>query len=121
MKKILHIIPVFSLLVIVFLTYANTVDDLDLWWHLKTGQVIFETLRIPDKDEFSYTSYVPGHIRNIGTEHGETTKLPSEDINRFLSSGFIKRNWLSQLIFYLTTTPDAMILAEPNVYYLVGD
>ena len=102
MKKILHIIPVFSLLVIVFLTYANTVDDLDLWWHLKTGQVIFETLRIPDKDEFSYTSYVPGHIRNIGTEHGETTKLPSEDINRFLSSGFIKRNWLSQLIFYLT-------------------
>jgi hypothetical protein len=42
-------------LVTVFLTYANEIDDLDFWWHLRAGELIYETHEIPQKDDFSYT------------------------------------------------------------------
>lgn len=100
-KKIIQIIPLLSLLIITFMTYANTIDDLDLWWHLKSGQVIYETHTIPQKDDFAFTSYIPENISKTGTEDVDTAGLTSEKINSFLSSGFIKRNWLSQLIFYV--------------------
>ncbi len=101
MKKIIQIIPVVSLLLIVFVKYADTVDDLDLWWHLKSGQVIYETHTIPERDHFAFTSYTTEKTSKIGTEKAATAGMPSERINSFLSSGFIKRNWLSQLVFYL--------------------
>jgi len=33
---------------------ANTAPDPDTWWHLKTGQLIFQTHSIPRRDPFSY-------------------------------------------------------------------
>ena len=99
-KKISIFLPISSLLILVFLTYANRVDDLDLWWHLKQGQLIYETHTIPQKDEFAYTTEIPESISKIGKNEVATTELPSESNNQYWSTS-IKRNWLSQLIFYL--------------------
>jgi hypothetical protein len=35
---------------------ANRLIDPDLWWHLKTGQLIVRTHAIPAVDPFSYTA-----------------------------------------------------------------
>ncbi|MEN8264959.1 MAG: tetratricopeptide repeat protein [Nitrospirota bacterium] len=101
-KKTLDSIPVISLLFIVFVTYANTIDDLDLWWHLKSGKYIYETKTVPDKDDFSFTSYISEDIRSIGKKNLSPSELPSDENNLFWSSSFMKRNWLSQIIFYIT-------------------
>lgn len=99
-KKISIFIPISSLLILVFLTYANKVDDLDFWWHLKSGQLIYETHTIPQKDYFSYTTEIPEGISKIGKSEVATTELPSENNNWFWSTN-LKHSWLSQLIFYL--------------------
>jgi len=38
------------------LTVRGRFDDPDMWWHLKTGQIICTTRRIPTTDIFSYTT-----------------------------------------------------------------
>ncbi len=89
-----------SLLLIVFLTYANRVYDLDLWWHLKNGQLIYETLSIPQKDYFAYTTEVPESISKIGKDEVASTELPLEGTHWFWSIN-LKGSWLAELIFYL--------------------
>jgi hypothetical protein len=98
--KISQNIIILSLLLIIFLTYANRVDDLDFWWHLKSGQFIFEKHTIPQKDYFSYTTEVPESISKIGKSEIALTELPSEKNNRYWTTN-LKSSWLSQLIFYL--------------------
>jgi hypothetical protein len=98
--KIPQNILILSLLIIVFLTYANNVDDLDLWWHLKQGQLIYETHAIPEKDYFAYTTYIPESISKIGKDEVTPAELPSEENNQYWLTS-IQRNWLSQLILYL--------------------
>lgn len=44
---------VFVLMLIMFMGAARPVFDPDFWWHLKTGQFIFETRTIPHADLFS--------------------------------------------------------------------
>lgn len=44
---------VFVLLLILFMGAARPIFDPDFWWHLKTGQFIFETRTIPHADIFS--------------------------------------------------------------------
>ena len=44
------------LLALGVLTVRNRFDDPDLWWHLKTGQIIWTTHTIPTRDIFSYTT-----------------------------------------------------------------
>jgi hypothetical protein len=44
------------LAVLAVLTVRSHFDDLDLWWHLKMGEVIWATHTIPLTDTFSYTS-----------------------------------------------------------------
>jgi hypothetical protein len=99
-KKISIFIPISSLLILVFLTYANKVDDLDFWWHLKSGQLIYETHAVPEKDNFAYTTEIPESISKIGKGEVATTELPSESGSWFWSTN-LKNSWLSQLIFYL--------------------
>lgn len=99
MKKIVNYIPVFSLLLIVFIVYANRVDDLDLWWHLKHGQLIYETRSIPQQDDFSYTTEMPESISAIG-KHEMAQEHSSKNTQWYWATS-IKRNWLSQLFFYL--------------------
>ena len=38
------------------LTVRSRFDDPDMWWHLKTGEVIWTTHTIPTTDLFSYTT-----------------------------------------------------------------
>lgn len=44
------------LLVLAVLTVRSRFDDPDLWWNLKTGEVIWTTHAIPVTDLFSYTT-----------------------------------------------------------------
>src|SRR3979490_1429822 len=42
--------------VLAVLTVRQRFDDPDMWWHLKTGEVIWTTHTIPTTDLFSYTT-----------------------------------------------------------------
>jgi hypothetical protein len=43
------------LVVLVTLTVRSRFNDPDLWFHLKTGEIIWNTHSIPRVDSFSYT------------------------------------------------------------------
>ncbi len=62
-----------SLVALMLLTVRSRFSDPDLWWHLKTGQIIWNTRHIPRVDLFSYTA--GGH-------------------------SWIAQEWLSQLTIY---------------------
>ena len=61
------------LTVLTVLTVRSRFNDPDLWWHLKTGEIIWNTHVIPAVDTFSYTA--AGHA-------------------------WVAQEWLSQLAFY---------------------
>jgi len=64
-----------GIIVLSFLMSFHTLTDTDIFWHLKTGQIIFETHRIPHQDIYSFTM--------AGKE-------------------WIDAQWLFQLMLYLT-------------------
>jgi hypothetical protein len=45
-----------SLTVLVVVTVRDRFSDPDMWWHLKTGEVIWTSHRVPTTDLFSYTT-----------------------------------------------------------------
>ncbi|HEX8458589.1 MAG TPA: hypothetical protein VF656_14920 [Pyrinomonadaceae bacterium] len=47
---------VFVLLAVIFTLTAGQITDPDFWWHLRTGQLIYETRAIPHADVFSFTA-----------------------------------------------------------------
>src|SRR5258708_608517 len=51
------------LAVLTVLTVRSRFSDPDMWWHLKTGEIIWKTHSIPQVDVFSFTTnhhaYVP--------------------------------------------------------------
>jgi hypothetical protein len=47
---------VFVLLASICTMSVETITDPDFWWHLRTGQLIFETRAIPHADVFSFTA-----------------------------------------------------------------
>ncbi|HCC56419.1 MAG TPA: hypothetical protein DEQ47_04020, partial [Solibacterales bacterium] len=46
-----------SLSVLALLTVRGRLNDPDFWWHLKTGEIIWNTHAIPRVDLFSYTTH----------------------------------------------------------------
>src|SRR5437867_8280544 len=44
------------LVVLTVLTVRSRLNDPDLWWHLKTGEIIWKTHSIPRVDLFSFTT-----------------------------------------------------------------
>ena len=44
------------LTVLAVFTVRNRFNDLDMWWHLKTGEIIWNTHTIPTADLFSFTT-----------------------------------------------------------------
>src|SRR5262249_52402244 len=38
-------------------TVSNRFNDPDLWWHLKAGEIVWNTHTVPTKDLFSFTAY----------------------------------------------------------------
>jgi hypothetical protein len=61
------------LIVLATSTVRSRFDDPDMWWHLKTGRIIWTTHTIPTTDVFSYT-----------THH----------------HAYVAHEWLSQLLIY---------------------
>lgn len=45
-----------ALLLLTFLVGCVEIEDPDLWWHLRTGQLIYERGEIPRHDWFTYTN-----------------------------------------------------------------
>ncbi|HJT86194.1 MAG TPA: hypothetical protein VJ732_00015, partial [Bryobacteraceae bacterium] len=62
------------------------IADSDFWWHLKTGQFIWQTHKLPVPDPFAYTTAV-FHPAYAG-----------EDLTRHFN---LTHEWLSQSLFYL--------------------
>jgi hypothetical protein len=71
---------------LLFIWFSPEVADSDTWWHLKTGQYIFQTHQLPDPDPFAFTT------KNAGAAY------PDEPIVRHFN---LTHEWLSQIIFYL--------------------
>lgn len=69
----------------VFSFFSVEIWDPDFWWHLKTGEYIYQTKSLPDSDPFSYTSF-----------SGNLIHQDSKRITFILS-----QYWLAQLVFFL--------------------
>jgi hypothetical protein len=50
------------LVVLMVLTVRNRFSDPDMWWHLKTGEIIWNTGHIPTTDTFSYTTHNQAYV-----------------------------------------------------------
>lgn len=50
-----HIIPAFIFFAAIFCLNTTPIDDGDLFWHVKTGQLIWDHKALPQSDPFSYT------------------------------------------------------------------
>ena len=66
--------------------FSTEIADTDFWWHLKTGQYVFEEHKLPVPDPFSYTS-----------DMGEAA-YPGEENIRYFN---LTHEWLSQLAWYV--------------------
>jgi tetratricopeptide (TPR) repeat protein len=75
-KRSANMLALLALTVAIFVTGLLSlfpIHSFDIWWHLRTGQLIVEQLRIPTADPFSYTA----------TDHP-----------------WVTHEWLSEVIFY---------------------
>jgi len=100
-KKVLPIILVVLFSLIVFVAYFNRIDDLDLWWHLELGELIFQTHALPGKDDFAYTTYVADDIaRHMGLDVPSASGLPFETKEFWINGQ--KRSWLADLVLYIS-------------------
>ncbi len=66
--------------------FSREFGDPDAWWHLKTGQYIWQNRALPVPDPFSYTAYM-----------GKPAYGGEEMTRRFN----LTHEWLAQVIFYL--------------------
>ena len=82
--KTLKLIVLILFFTSVFSLFSVRISDPDFWWHLKTGEYIYQTGSLPETDPFSYTSL---------------TKDPfSQESKR--SKFVLTQYWLAQLIIY---------------------
>jgi hypothetical protein len=82
--KISRIIFFILFFIFVFGLFSVEIRDSDFWWHLKTGEYIYQTWSLPDTDPFAYTSLTKDPV------HPESKRI------QFI----LKQYWLAQLIFY---------------------
>ena len=75
-----HLLALLFIAWVFSITTNFSLNDPDLWWHLKTGQMTLETHSLPDRDLFSYTT--PPHLSTVQKEG-------------------LRAHWLGQVIFYL--------------------
>jgi hypothetical protein len=80
----LKIIFISIVFVFVFGLFFVDIRDTDFWWHLKTGEYIYQTHSLPETDFFAYTSLTKDPI------HPESKRI------QFI----LKQYWLAQLFFY---------------------
>jgi len=65
--------------------FSAEISDADFWWHLKTGQYIFEKHALPVPDPFNFTTA------------GAATAYAGEDVTRHFN---LTHEWLAQLALY---------------------
>jgi hypothetical protein len=80
------------------LTVRERFDDPDMWWHLKTGEVIWTTHTIPTTDLFSYT-----------TNHHAW--IPHEWLSQVLMYGAYRLGGYSGLMLWLCFVTAALLIA----------
>ena len=66
--------------------FSTEIADTDFWWHLKTGQYVFEQHKLPVPDPFSYTS-----------DLGDPSYAGEENVRYFN----LTHEWLAQLVWYV--------------------
>ena len=86
------------LTVLAVLTLRSRFNDPDMWWHLKTGQIIWTTHTIPTTDLFSYT-----------TNHHAW--VPHEWLSQVLIYGAYKLDGYSGLMLWLCFFTAALLVA----------
>jgi len=86
------------LVVLSVLTARSHFDDPDMWWHLKTGEVVWTTHAIPVADLFSYT-----------TNH--QTSIPQEWLSQVAIYGAYKCGGFSGLMLLLCFLDAALLVA----------
>jgi len=86
------------LLGLVFLTYTNRVDDLDLWWHLKSGETVWHDRALPQHDPFSYTTGATAPFSAADQQALTHYQQPSAFQYWGVS---LRHSWLGQVLFYL--------------------
>jgi len=86
------------LAVLATLTVRSRFDDPDLWWHLKSGEVIWTTHTIPTADLFSYT-----------TNHHAT--IPHEWLSQLSIFAAYKLGAYSGLMLWLCCLTSAILIA----------
>lgn len=74
--------PLFFLALLVL--YVRPISDPDFWWHLKTGQWIWQNHTIPERDPFSFTTY-----EGINPAQGQRIKY------------ILTQYWGAQLFFFI--------------------
>lgn len=86
------------LVVLAVLTVRARFNDPDMWWHLKTGQIIWTTRTIPTTDLFSYT-----------TNHHSW--IPHEWLSQVLIYGAYRLGGYPGLMLWLCFLTAAMLIA----------
>ena len=86
------------LLVLAVLTMRARFDDPDMWWHLKSGEVIWTSHVIPTTDIFSYTTNHHAYI-------------PHEWLSQLLIYAAFKFGGYSGLMFWLCFFTSAVLIA----------
>ena len=93
------------LVVLAVLTVRSRFDDPDMWWHLKTGEIIWTTHTIPLTDIFSYT-----------TNH--QALVPQEWLSQVLIYGAYKWGGLSGLMLWLCVLSATLLIAGYGLCWL---
>jgi len=94
----LHLVSLAVLTITVFLTYANRVDNVDFWWHLKSGQAVVQARALPEKDVFSYTTGSSVHLTDKELTDAGISMRPSSFP---LWGTNLRQSWLGQVLFYM--------------------
>ncbi len=86
------------LIVLAFLTVRSRFDDPDMWWHLKSGEIILTTHTIPTTDIFSYT-----------TNH--QASVPHEWLSQVFIYGAYKAGGYSGLMLWFCILTSCLLVA----------
>ena len=80
------------------LTVRSRFDDPDMWWHLKTGQIIWTTRTIPTTDLFSYVTHHHAWV-------------PHEWLSQVLIYGAYRLSGYTGLMLWLCLLTSAVLIA----------
>jgi hypothetical protein len=83
-EKIIRVFFISLIFIFILGLFSVEIRDSDLWWHLKTGEYIYQTGSLPDIDPFAYTSLQKDPVN------------PESKRIQFI----LKQYWLAQIIFY---------------------